>query len=87
MRVPFPDFIDQVDEKYYIGVSSTVRVELKDGTFHEDVGYGVCEGMKSKALSLEKARKVVSIIDLSFLYKFVSILSNYYTFRKPPLTD
>jgi DNA repair and recombination protein RAD52 len=39
-------------------VSSTVRVELKDGSFHEDIGYGVCEGMKSKALSLEKARKV-----------------------------
>lgn len=39
-------------------MSSTVRVELKDGAFHEDIGYGVCEGMKSKALSLEKARKV-----------------------------
>ena len=25
--------------------------------FHEDIGYGVSEGMKSKALSLEKARK------------------------------
>jgi len=52
------DFIDREDDKYYVGVSSTVRVELKDGVFHEDVGYGVCEGMKSKALSLEKARKV-----------------------------
>lgn len=30
---------------------------LKDGVFHEDIGYGVAEGMKSKALSLEKARK------------------------------
>lgn len=30
---------------------------LKDGAFHEDVGYGVSEGLKSKALSLEKARK------------------------------
>ena len=29
----------------------------KDGVFHEDIGYGVAEGMKSKALSLEKARK------------------------------
>ena len=53
------DCIDQVEEKYYVGVSSTVRVELKDGAYHEDVGYGVCEGMKSKCLSLEKARKVV----------------------------
>jgi len=32
-------------------------VQLKDGTYHEDVGYGVSEGMRSKALSIEKARK------------------------------
>ena len=56
-----PDFVDRVEDKYNVGVYSTVRVELKDGAFHEDVGYGVCEGMKSKALSLETARKVVSI--------------------------
>ncbi len=30
---------------------------FQDGVFHEDIGYGVSEGMKSKALSLEKARK------------------------------
>ncbi|KAG7281871.1 hypothetical protein CRUP_031120 [Coryphaenoides rupestris] len=30
---------------------------LQDGSFHEDVGYGVSEGLRSKALSLEKARK------------------------------
>jgi len=34
-----------------------VRVELKDGCYHEDVGYGTSEGMRSKAMSLEKARK------------------------------
>merc|ERR1711874_154175 len=33
------------------------REQLKDGVFHEDVGYGVSEGMRSKALSIEKARK------------------------------
>ena len=52
-----PDFIDQVGDKYYIGVSTFVRVQLKDGTYHEDVGYGISEGMRSKALSIEKARK------------------------------
>ncbi|XP_038636139.1 DNA repair protein RAD52 homolog isoform X4 [Scyliorhinus canicula] len=31
--------------------------KMLDGSFHEDVGYGVSEGLKSKALSLEKARK------------------------------
>lgn len=29
----------------------------QDGAYHEDIGYGVSEGLKSKALSLEKARK------------------------------
>lgn len=53
----YTDFIDQVGEKYYVGVSTFVRVQLKDGTYHEDVGYGVSEGMRSKALSIEKARK------------------------------
>ena len=31
-----------------------MRVQLKDGVFHEDIGYGVSEGMRSKALSIEK---------------------------------
>ena len=51
------DFIDFANGKYYVGVSSFVRVQLRDGAFHEDVGYGVSEGMRSKAMSLEKARK------------------------------
>ncbi|XP_032379971.1 DNA repair protein RAD52 homolog isoform X2 [Etheostoma spectabile] len=51
------DFIDIINGKFYVGVSAFVKVQLKDGSFHEDVGYGVSEGLKSKALSLEKARK------------------------------
>ncbi|XP_040894261.1 DNA repair protein RAD52 homolog isoform X2 [Toxotes jaculatrix] len=51
------DFVDLINGKFYVGVSAFVRVQLKDGSFHEDVGYGVSEGLKSKALSLEKARK------------------------------
>ncbi|XP_061628559.1 DNA repair protein RAD52 homolog isoform X2 [Phyllopteryx taeniolatus] len=51
------DFVDLVDGRFYVGVSAFVKVQLKDGAFHEDVGYGVSEGLKSKALSLEKARK------------------------------
>ena len=52
------DFIDHYNDRYYVGVSSSVKVILRDGAFHEDIGYGVSEGMKSKALSIEKARKV-----------------------------
>ncbi|XP_034442887.1 DNA repair protein RAD52 homolog [Hippoglossus hippoglossus] len=51
------DFIDLINGKFYVGVSAFIKVQLKDGAFHEDVGYGVSEGLKSKALSLEKARK------------------------------
>ncbi|ELT95612.1 hypothetical protein CAPTEDRAFT_161777 [Capitella teleta] len=51
------DFVDHHNGKYYVGVSAFVRVQLKDGVYHEDIGYGVSEGMRSKALSIEKARK------------------------------
>ncbi|XP_054878238.1 DNA repair protein RAD52 homolog [Poeciliopsis prolifica] len=51
------DFVDLINGKFYVGVSAFVKVQLKDGSFHEDVGYGVSEGLRSKALSLEKARK------------------------------
>jgi len=51
------DFVDHHQGKFFVGTSATVKVSLKDGSYHEDVGYGVCEGMRSKALALEKARK------------------------------
>ncbi|XP_021364150.1 DNA repair and recombination protein RAD52-like isoform X2 [Mizuhopecten yessoensis] len=51
------DFVDQYNGRFYVGVSAFIKVKLKDGVFHEDIGYGVSEGMKSKALSIEKARK------------------------------
>ncbi|XP_052832398.1 DNA repair protein RAD52 homolog isoform X1 [Octopus bimaculoides] len=51
------DFVDHFNGRYYVGISAFVRVQLKDGVYHEDIGYGVSEGMKSKALSIEKARK------------------------------
>ncbi|XP_070192883.1 DNA repair protein RAD52 homolog isoform X2 [Littorina saxatilis] len=51
------DFVDHINGKFYVGVSALVKIQLKDGAFHEDVGYGVSEGMRSKALSLEKAKK------------------------------
>ncbi|XP_065599484.1 DNA repair protein RAD52 homolog [Cyrtonyx montezumae] len=51
------DFVDLNNGRFYVGVCAFVKVQLKDGAYHEDVGYGVSEGLKSKALSLEKARK------------------------------
>lgn len=51
------DFVDHHQGKFFVGTSAIVKVQLKDGAFHEDIGYGVSEGMRSKALSIEKARK------------------------------
>ena len=38
-------------------MSTFVRVQLKNGAYHEDIGYGISEGMRSKGLSIEKAKK------------------------------
>ncbi|GJJ69534.1 DNA repair and recombination protein RAD52 [Entomortierella parvispora] len=52
------DFLDvDRDGKVALGVSVMVRVTLKDGTSHEDIGYGSSENQRSKASSFEKARK------------------------------
>ncbi|KAI8622286.1 hypothetical protein BC830DRAFT_752696 [Chytriomyces sp. MP71] len=53
------DFVDTARDgtAYSIGVSTIVRVTLKDGTSHEDVGYGYIENAKSKGMAFEKAKK------------------------------
>lgn len=40
-----------------LGLSVIVRVTLRDGTFHEDVGYGQIKNSKGKAEAFEKAKK------------------------------
>ena len=53
--------IDFVDEKpsnaVDLGLSVIVRVTLRDGTYHEDVGYGSVVNGKGKAAAFEKAKK------------------------------
>ncbi|SLM40910.1 Rad52/22 double-strand break repair protein [Lasallia pustulata] len=53
------DFVDESQStgKISIGLSVIVRVTLRDGTFHEDVGYGHTENCKGKAAAFEKAKK------------------------------
>ncbi len=53
------DFVDENSQtgKITLGLSVIVRVTLKDGTFHEDVGYGHIENCKGKAAAFEKAKK------------------------------
>ncbi|KAI4212538.1 MAG: hypothetical protein LQ351_004790 [Letrouitia transgressa] len=53
------DFVDenQGTGKVSLGLSVIVRVTLRDGTFHEDIGYGSIENCKGKAMAFEKAKK------------------------------
>jgi DNA repair and recombination protein RAD52 len=55
------DFVDMDPEtrRYNIGITAIVKVTLKDGTCHEDVGYGTGENMKSKGSALDKVRFVM----------------------------
>lgn len=71
------DFCDQVGSAYCVGVSATVRVTLKDGTFHEDVGFGHIENSRSKALAFDKCRKEATTDALKrTLRKFGNALGN-----------
>lgn len=53
------DFIDYNEEskRYNVGASAIVRVTLRDGVFHEDIGYGMLENSKSKGGALDKCKK------------------------------
>lgn len=53
------DFVDEnaTSGKISLGLSVIVRVTLKDGTYHEDIGYGHIENCKGKAAAFEKAKK------------------------------
>ncbi|KAL9640715.1 MAG: hypothetical protein Q9164_000110 [Protoblastenia rupestris] len=48
---------NQTTGKVCVGLSVIVRVTLRDGTFHEDIGYGHIENCKGKAPAFEKAKK------------------------------
>jgi DNA repair and recombination protein RAD52 len=56
------DFIDCNEEtkRFNVGVTAIVRVTLRDGVFHEDIGYGLLENSKSKGSALDKVRLVNS---------------------------
>ncbi|KAF7542949.1 hypothetical protein G7Z17_g11145 [Cylindrodendrum hubeiense] len=56
IQVDFADENPQT-QRVSIGLSVIVRITLRDGTFHEDVGYGSIENAKGKAMAFEKAKK------------------------------
>ncbi len=52
------DYIDELpQQRVNMGISVVVRVTLRDGTYHEDIGYGHIENAKGKAAAFEKTKK------------------------------
>nr|CAD7605048.1 unnamed protein product [Timema genevievae] len=51
------DFVECVDGKYSVGAVAFVRVQLQDGTFHEEMGYGMSHDVNHKGVALFTARK------------------------------
>jgi len=51
------DFIEEIDGRYTCGCSAIVKIILKNGTFHEDIGYGVAIKQKTMSKAIETAKK------------------------------
>lgn len=53
------DFADEnaQTQRVSIGLSVIVRITLRDGSYHEDIGYGSIENARGKAMAFEKAKK------------------------------
>ncbi|KAL1746044.1 DNA repair protein Rad52/59/22 [Schizophyllum fasciatum] len=51
------DYIDEKNGRYSVGVTSIVRVTLRDGAYHEDIGYGQGDNQPNKGQALDKAKK------------------------------
>ncbi|OAX33186.1 hypothetical protein K503DRAFT_851969 [Rhizopogon vinicolor AM-OR11-026] len=73
------DYMDCNEEtkRYNVGVSCIVRVTLSCGVYHEDVGYGAAENVKSKAQAIDKSKKeAVTDAVKRALRNFGSLLGN-----------
>jgi len=65
------DFIDMDPEsrRYSIGVTALVKITLKDGTYHEDIGYGTGDNLRSKGAALDKVCRAIPVgVSLSRLF-------------------
>ncbi|KAF4314235.1 DNA recombination/repair protein Rad52 [Botryosphaeria dothidea] len=73
------DFVDQSQSsgKVSLGLSVIIRVTLRDGTYHEDIGYGHIENCTGKAAAFEKAKKEAATDALKrALRTFGNVLGN-----------
>ncbi|TMW68554.1 hypothetical protein Poli38472_006022 [Pythium oligandrum] len=51
------EYREKKGERWGIGFSSLVRIELKDGTSHEDYGFGQADGQPHLGAAIEQAKK------------------------------
>jgi len=51
------DYTEEKNGKWSCGFSAIVRVTLKNGSFHEDVGYGASTNMGDRSMAFDKAKK------------------------------
>ena len=71
------DYVEEKDGRISMSCSVIVRVTLKDGTYHEDVGCGSIENSKSKAAAFEKVKKEAATDALKrALRNFGNVLGN-----------
>ncbi|KAI9638506.1 recombination protein Rad52 [Dioszegia hungarica] len=72
------DFIDVNEQgRCSISVSAQVRITLRDGAFHEDIGSGQAENVRGKASALDKAKKeAVTDATKRALRSFGNVLGN-----------
>ena len=64
LTTDFVDF-DENRRSYNVGVSAIMRVTLRDGTYHEDVGYGILENSRQKGAALDKVLVVFYPVDFA----------------------
>ncbi|KAL9537444.1 hypothetical protein MBANPS3_011767, partial [Mucor bainieri] len=48
------------NKRAHVGVSVTMRITLKDGTYREDIGYATSQNSPHKGLAIDKARKAAT---------------------------
>ncbi|CDK29314.1 unnamed protein product [Kuraishia capsulata CBS 1993] len=51
------DYVEETGGRFSVGLSTVVRVTLKNGSFHEDIGYGHIENARTRAMAFEKCKK------------------------------
>eukprot|EP01130_Rhizamoeba_saxonica_P009058 TRINITY_DN367_c0_g1_i2.p1 TRINITY_DN367_c0_g1~~TRINITY_DN367_c0_g1_i2.p1 ORF type:complete len:108 (+),score=15.62 TRINITY_DN367_c0_g1_i2:249-572(+) len=51
------DFCEEVNGRFNCSCSAIVRITLRDGTYHEDVGCGVTTNMETREKSIMVAKK------------------------------